>query len=334
MLGPGVAIGDVRPAEDCSHCKRNSAIFDEANCEMVCSQCGAVLSEGRDLSQSLEAQLYSAKSRERGASATKHLLASRDLVLSTTISNSYRDAHGVAIEPKHRQLLYRLKRLDKFASADKSHRRSMITASILVSTIKQKLGLTEAVAQKAAHNYSKALSMQLVRGRSIRGMVVASMYLACKEFNTPKNISELSVAIDANPRAARHCYNILVRRFKVTPANVNLDVYLNRAANTLEIRGRAYRRSLDFLNLVKGHHCSQGKNPRAIAAASIYLAIRSLKEHSITMAKLAGALDVSVVSVRKRVADIMKHCLVGEMNKEDANRSQNDGPPSRVACAS
>jgi transcription initiation factor TFIIB len=203
-----------------------------------------------------------------------------------------------------------------------------------VSTIKQKLGLTEAVAQKAANNYSKALSMQLVRGRSISGMVVASMYLACKEFNTPKNISELSMVIDANPKSSRHCYNILVRRFKVTPANVNLDVYLNRAANTLEIRGKAYRRSLDFLNVVKGHHISQGKNPRAIAAASIYLAIRSLKEHSITMAKIANALDVSVVSVRKRVADIAKHCPVGEMNKEDADRSQNDGAPSRVACTS
>lgn len=309
MLGPGIADRDVESLEQCLLCERESAIFDEEKCEMVCSECGAVISEGRDLSQSAEAQLLSARLRDKGGDANMSL-ALHDLGLSTSISNSYKDAHGVAMEPKHRQHMFRLKRLDKFATADRSRRRSVLAASFLLNTIKHKLGLSEVIAQKAGYNYGKAVSMQLVKGRSIKGMAVASMYLACREFNAPKSIGELSMVIDADPRFSRRCFNILLRTFKVSPSKVNSDAYLNRAANILGIRGKSYRRALDILNVVKGHHSSQGKNPRAIAAASIYLATSEFKDHSITMAKLAITLDVSVVALRKRIADILEHRLV------------------------
>jgi len=71
----------------------------------------------------------------------------------------------------------------------------------------------------------------------------------------------------------------------------------------MTIKGKAYMTALEIMNIVKKSHVSEGKNPRALAAAALYVACE-VENVEISQAKIANAGDVSIVSIRKRVVDI------------------------------
>jgi transcription initiation factor TFIIB len=283
---------------------------------MICTECGAAI-EAPEVMQEVETReaLAVGKSGQRSREVISNPLTLHDFGLSTTISDSVIDARGGLIDPKSRQALYRMKRLNKFAT-NRSRQRSLTSAFFMVNTIRQKLCLSEAITQKAAHIYRKALSNGLVRGRSIKGMVVASTYAACREFNAAKTVEELSKAIDADANFSMRCFNLLVTKFEFCLPRLDSTAYLSKAANTLEIRGKVYKSALEILKAVNAHHISQGKNPKALAAASIYLAASTCKERPIALAKVAVACDVTVISIRKRVLDIKQHQLDGVQTQQ------------------
>jgi transcription initiation factor TFIIB len=226
--------------------------------------------------------------------------------LSTSMSNSFTDANGGAIDPALRPALFRQKRLNKFA-ADRSRQRNLVSAFFLLNNIKQKLSLTDSIVQKAAYNYRKALSLKLVKGRSINAIVVASTYAACREFNSAKTIEEIANVIDADPIFSRRCFRLVMRKIGINAPRVGANMYLNRAANTLNIQGKAYRTALDTLRTITSHHISQGKNPKALAAAALYLASNKEKPGLLSLAAVANAADISVISLRKRISEIRDH---------------------------
>ena len=54
-----------------------------------------------------------------------------------------------------------------------------------MAAIRDKLTLTDPVMERAAYYYRKTLHNKLIKGRSIREMVVASIYVSCKEMEGP-----------------------------------------------------------------------------------------------------------------------------------------------------
>jgi transcription initiation factor TFIIB len=56
-------------------------------------------------------------------------------------------------------------------------------AFAILSTVIDKLSLNDALIEKSAYNYRKALDKRIIKGRSIRALVVASIYAACRELH-------------------------------------------------------------------------------------------------------------------------------------------------------
>jgi transcription initiation factor TFIIB len=278
---------------------------------MICGNCGAVVSEGWDLAHDTDAEslLSVGKSGDRARDLTNAPLTFHDMGLSTSMSNSITDAHGGRIDPALRPALFRQKRLNKFA-IDRSRQRNLVAAFFLLNNIKQKLSLADTIVQRAAYNYRKALSLNLVKGRSIDAMVVASTYAACREFNSAKTIEEIAKVIEADPLFSRRCFRLIIQETELNAPRVGAEMYLNKAANTLKIQGKAYRGALDALGTITGHHISQGKNPKALAGAALYLASQKEKPGCLSLAAVANAADISVISLRKRITEIRAHGLL------------------------
>ncbi len=289
----------------CSVCKNTNVIFDSENCEIICSTCGVVVNEGRDLvldteftRVSLTLDRFGNKTRDSVNTPLTH----PDMGLSTSISSSNTDANGAPLDPRHRYSLYRLRKQNKFAF-NRTRQRNLTSAFFLLNSMKDKLHLTDAAIQQSAHNYRKALDLNMAKGRSIKALIIASTYAACREMNAPKTIQEIAQTVDADPVFAARCYRLLIRRLKWRPPKIEADTYVNRLANIMGIKGKAYMTALDIMNIVKKSHVSEGKNPRALAAAALYIACEEEKIE-MSQTKIANAGDVSIVSVRKRVADI------------------------------
>ena len=173
----------------CSLCKSASIIFDESTGETVCSQCGTVASERQ---MTIENEL---KTKER--SGMPFSLVYPDKGLSTVITYSNTDANGTSLNQNQLSTINKIRYYDRLSDS-KNHVRNLKNAFSVMAALKDKLNLTDPIIERSAYYYRKTLSSGLIKGRSIKEMVVASVYAACKEMDIPRRLEDISEAADAD----------------------------------------------------------------------------------------------------------------------------------------
>jgi transcription initiation factor TFIIB len=175
-----------------------------------------------------------------------------------------------------------------------------------MAAIRDKMTLTDPVMERAAYYYRKTLHNKLIKGRSIREMVVASIYASCKEMEVPRTLSEICDAANADPIFAGKCYRIMARELRISPSIVDSTKYISKVANSACVSQKTYRRAVEMLDVVKKHEISYGKDPKALATAVLYAACIKENESKVSQAKIAAAGSISVVTLRKRFSDILR----------------------------
>jgi transcription initiation factor TFIIB len=291
--------------EECSLCKSKAVVFDAENSEVVCSECGVVIQDNIE-SLSPEWRAYSnddLASKSRTGMPTS--LAFHDMGLSTFISYSNVDANGAVISPEQLSKVQRMRRWNKISSNNRSYHRNLKNAFAVLSVIKDKLSLSDALIEKSAYNYRKALDKHIIKGRSIRALVVASVYAACRELNVPRTLDEIADTANTDPIFAGKCYRLLVRYMKLHLPVIDSNAYLAKIANKARVSEITYRRGLEMLSAIKENPISHGKDPNALAVAVLYAAC--LKEgDKVSQAQIAVAGDTSIVTLRKRFQDVKR----------------------------
>ena len=289
--------------EICSLCDSKALVFDAETSETVCSSCGMVVHDNSE-SMGPEWRVYSGgdmESKSRTGMPTS--LAFHDMGLSTFISYSNVDANGAAISPEQMSKVQRMRRWNKISSNNRSYHRNLKNAFAILSTIKDKLSLNDALIEKSAYNYRKALDRRIIKGRSIRALVVASVYAACRELNVPRTLDEIADTANTDSIFAGKCYRLLVRFLKLHLPVLDSNVYLAKIANKANVSEKTYRRALEMLTAIKENPISHGKDPNALAVAVLYAAC--LKENEkVSQAQIAVAGDTSIVTLRKRYQDV------------------------------
>jgi transcription initiation factor TFIIB len=291
--------------EECSLCNSKAVVFDAENSEVVCSECGMVIQDNIE-SLSPEWRAYSnddLASKSRTGMPTS--LAFHDMGLSTFISYSNVDANGAVISPEQLSKVQRMRRWNKISSNNRSYHRNLKNAFAVLSVIKDKLSLSDALIEKSAYNYRKALDKHIIKGRSIRALVVASVYAACRELNVPRTLDEVADTANTDPIFAGKCYRLLVRYMKLHLPVIDSNAYLAKIANKARVSEITYRRGLEMLTAIKENPISHGKDPNALAVAVLYAAC--LKEgDKVSQAQIAVAGDTSIVTLRKRFQDVKR----------------------------
>ena len=289
--------------EICSLCDSKALVFDAETGETVCSSCGMVVHDNTE-SMGPEWRIYSGGdvgSKSRTGMPTS--LAFHDMGLSTFISYSNVDANGAVISPEQMSKVQRMRRWNKISSNNRSYHRNLKNAFAILSTIKDKLSLNDALMEKSAYNYRKALDRRIIKGRSIRALVVASVYAACRELNVPRTLDEIAHTANTDSIFAGKCYRLLVRFLKLHLPVLDSNVYLAKIANKAKVSEKTYRRALEMLTAIKENPISHGKDPNALAVAVLYAAC--LKENEkVSQAQIAVAGDTSIVTLRKRYQDV------------------------------
>jgi len=287
----------------CSLCDSKALVFDAETSETVCSACGMVVHDNAE-SMGPEWRVYSGgdiESKSRTGMPTS--LAFHDMGLSTFISYSNVDANGATISPEQMSKVQRMRRWNKISSNNRSYHRNLKNAFAILSTIKDKISLNDALIEKSAYNYRKALDRRIIKGRSIRALVVASVYAACRELNVPRTLDEIAETANTDSIFAGKCYRLLVRFLKLHLPVLDSNVYLAKIANKANVSEKTYRRALEMLTAIKENPISHGKDPNALAVAVLYAAC--LKENEkVSQAQIAVAGDTSIVTLRKRYQDV------------------------------
>ncbi|HZD83724.1 MAG TPA: TFIIB-type zinc ribbon-containing protein [Nitrososphaeraceae archaeon] len=152
----------------CSICKSDRVVTDSESGEIICSNCGMVISDkAQDISRpewhffnnnnNAKKELND-KCRTRGGHIS---LARYDMGLATVIGKTDRDANGRKISIAMHTAMQRLRIWDLRVHIHSSADRNLIQVFNELHILKDKLALPYAVVQKAAYIYRKAVCILL-----------------------------------------------------------------------------------------------------------------------------------------------------------------------------
>jgi len=274
-------------------------LTDNVTGERFCGKCGYVVSE--ELQDS--GPEWRSFSKEGGVDPTRTgaptTLAMHDRGLATIINPVNKDSSGKPLTSAMKSTIKRLRTWDSRSKTHKSSDRNLRQALSLLSTLKDKLSLSDNIVEKAAYLYRKALEKKLVRGRSISAMIAASLYAACRDTETPRTLKDVADAGNIKKKDISRCYRILHRELELKVPVVDPIQCVARIASKLGITEKTKRYAAKILKVAQEHKESAGKDPMGIAAAALYLSCVKNGEN-MTQRDIAEASNVTEVTIRNR----------------------------------
>jgi len=195
--------------------------------------------------------------------------------------------------------LKRLRIWDNRSNVNSSVDRNLQKALSELLKMKEKLSLSDAIAEKAAYIYRKALEKKLVRGRSISALIAAALYAACRESGTPRTIKEVSSEINIRRRDLAVSYRMLLRELDMKMPVVDSVQCIARIASQVGISEKTKRHAIKILKKAEESQSLAGKDPMGLAASSLYLASLKMGE-KISQKQVALASGVTEVTIRNR----------------------------------
>jgi transcription initiation factor TFIIB len=171
--------------------------------------------------------------------------------------------------------------------------------------LKDKLSLSDAVVEKAAYIYRKAVEKKLVRGRSISGMIGSALYAACREVQTPRTLKDIAEATNIKKGDLAACYRLLVKELNMTMPVVDSVQNVARIASKIGLSEKTKRYAIKILRKAEENKTSSGKNPMGLAAAALYLSCIKNGENK-SQRDLAEAANITEVTIRNRYKGLLE----------------------------
>ncbi|MGQ0796072.1 MAG: transcription initiation factor IIB [Nitrosopumilaceae archaeon] len=283
----------------CPRCGKNSMVTDNTTGERFCGGCGFVITERVDDSgpewRSFSKEEYDDKSRTGSPTS----LAMHDMGLATVIGHANKDVTGKPLSASMRSTIERLRTWDSRSQAHESSDRNFRQAFSDLGRLKDKLALSDAVIEKTAYIYRKALDKGLVRGRSIPGLLAAALYAACRDSGTPRTLNDVSNEINIKRKDVSRCYRLLLRELDLKMPVVDPVKCMSRIASEAGLTEKVKRRALTILSDASKLEITSGKDPMGLAAAALYLSC-VLNGENTTQKVIAMAAGVTEVTIRNR----------------------------------
>ncbi len=224
----------------------------------------------------------------------------RDHGLSTVIEGVNEDATGRKLSKETREKMLRLKKLDATSQINSSETRNLQQAVNILQIYYDKLRLSQSVSERAMLIYRRALKAGLVRGRSIKSIMAAATYAACRMLGTPRDLREFERAYPAVKRKTiAQGYRLLLKHLGLKVPVVDPSIYVNKIASKVGLDQRTVQEALRLLNEAVKKKATVGKDPVGIAAAALYMACQETTQN-LTQKDIAKAAGVTEVTVRNR----------------------------------
>ncbi|MBS3777700.1 MAG: transcription initiation factor IIB [Candidatus Thermoplasmatota archaeon] len=291
----------------CPQCKSKYLTKDNQRGELICQDCGLVLDENL-IDYSPEWRAFDneqEKQRARTGSPMNELIF--DKGLSTTIGWQNRDHYGNRIPARKQAQLRRLRKWHRRTTMRKGNAHNLHRALQYITQISSSMSLPRAVRENAAAIYRKASRNDLIRGRSINGFAAATVYAGCRRCNLPRSLDEVSDASDIDKKEIGRNYRFMSKELSLKLLPVRPQEYLNRFANSLNLKGDAIQEARDLITKTLENKTISGCSPASIAAAAIYVAslLHHDKKTQKEIAETAGVTEVTIRNHYKKIVNTL-----------------------------
>jgi len=287
----------------CPYCGSTHIIKDYEHGELVCDECGSVLSD-KIIDQGPEWRAFDMEQGEKrartGAPTTFTL---HDKGLSTDIGWKNKDSYGKSIPTKNRAQLYRLRKWQRRIRVSNATERNLSFALQELERMSAALNLPKNVRETAAMIYRKAVNKNLIRGRSIEGVVAAALYGACRMCEVPRTLDEIASCSRVGRKEIGRTYRFMTRELKLKLMPTKPQDYIPRFISALKLSGETQNEALRILQEATEKELTSGRGPTGVAAAAIYIA-SILKNERRTQREVADVAGVTEVTIRNRYKEL------------------------------
>ena len=144
----------------CPSCTKTKMILDDNTGELFCSFCGFVVTD-KIVEGGPEWRSFSNDGPDRSRVGSGTSITMHDMGLSTIIGQQNKDATGKPLDTNMKKSIERLRTWDNRSQAYSSSDRNLRQALSEMDKLQDKLSLTNAVIEKAAYIYRKAIERKL-----------------------------------------------------------------------------------------------------------------------------------------------------------------------------
>ena len=184
--------------------------------------------------------------------------------------------------------------------------RNLKTAFTIMQAIQSKLDISDSIVERAAYLYRKALSKKISRGRTISGLILSALYVACRESNVPRTLQDMATAGNVSFKDLSRHYRIFVRTLDLHVDSYNSSDFVSKIGTAVGLSEKAKRDALNILFKAKEKNITDGKNPLSLAASALFLA-GIINEEKATQKDIAQASGVSSVTIRNVAKTLRKN---------------------------
>jgi transcription initiation factor TFIIB len=292
----------------CPECGSISLTYDEQRGEIICNDCGLVVEEKMvDTGQEMYGKSESGEKKGRGGAPLSMQKFDKGLTTNVgEISDIYKLESGAT-----RKFL-RLKKWQERVST--SIERNLRLAMAELRRVASFLNLPTVVRDEASRIYNFVLQRGMVRGRSMESVIAACIYSACRSYNIPRTLDEISNASDVERKEIGRTYRFIIRKLgiKVTPSSPK--DYISRFGSVLHLSPKTQNDALKILRKAEISELTSGRGPAGIAAAALYVAAL-LNNEKKTQREVADVAGITEVTIRNRYKELLERLNLEEKIK-------------------
>src|SRR5919202_7087312 len=233
----------------CSICKRKDKIVTDAESgEIICGNCGMVISDKVEDTSHLERHIFSGGGRieeARSRTGAPTSLARHDMGLATIVGKGERDASGTKIDPSISSTMQRLRIWDFRLKLNTPSDRNLREAFKLLDTLKDKLGLSNAVIENTAYLYRKAQQRKFSRGRTISSVICAATYIACRDLGVSKTMKDIAAASNVKQKNIARTYRQLMLELDYKVPSIDPFKCVTKVANKAKLAEKTKRQAIN-----------------------------------------------------------------------------------------
>ncbi|HEV2139160.1 MAG TPA: TFIIB-type zinc ribbon-containing protein [Nitrososphaerales archaeon] len=288
-----------RSTNKCPRCGKGNMVTDGTGSELYCADCGLVIKE-KIVDMGPEWRSFSGDDKgDRSRTGIPTSIAMHDMGLATVIGTLNKDATGRSLSGSMKSTVERLRTWDRRSQVHASADRNLRQAFSELRRLADKLTVSEAVTEKAAYFYRKALERNLVRGRSISAMMAASLYAACRDGEIPRTLKDVAAVSNVKKKDLARSYRLMHREMDFQMPVADASRCVSGIASRAKMSEKTQRRAREILFRAKQTGISAGKDPMGLAASALYVAC-TLEGEDKTQKDVAEAARVTEVTIRNR----------------------------------
>ncbi len=302
----------------CPECNSINLFYDEQRGEVICNDCGLVVEEKMvDTSHELRVQ-SSEKGEKKSRGGAPLSMQKFDKGLTTNVGE-ISDIYRLKKSGATRKFL-RLKKWQERVST--SIERNLRLAMSELRRVANFINLPTVVRDEASRLYNYVLQRGFVRGRSMESVIAACIYAACRNYNIPRTLDEISNASDVERKEIGRTYRFIIRKLDIDVTPSSPKDYISRFGSVLNLSPKTQSEALKILKKAEISELTSGRGPAGIAAAALYVAAL-LNNEKKTQREVADVAGITEVTIRNRYKELLDKLGLEDKVKQKESEGKN-----------